>query len=195
MIQGGCHMLPFPSTGKPYGFFPDDYKEKLCCKSSPTGFLHLQASTQHNFFSWSKPSACFTPKAVSVLLRGHFLQLEERQQIPPPPKPQGLTVTARNKAPQDHTSACKNCTYCADPSVFYHSCASLPVTMQAGLYSLTWLQVHIRHSTSHALSFVVLQLLRCASQDLQLLHFNFWPSIGDAELQDQNNKVKSRTRQ
>lgn len=116
MIQGPCHMLPFSSAGKPYRFFPDDYKENLCCKSSPTGFLHLQASTQHNFFSWSKPSVCFTPKAVSVLLRGCFLQLEERQQISPPPKPQGLNVIAQNKAAQGHTPACRSCTYCADPT-------------------------------------------------------------------------------
>lgn len=132
MIQGCCHVLPFTSAGKPYGFFPDDYKEKLCCESSPTGFLQLQASTQHSFFSWSKPSACFTPKAVSVLLRGCFLQLEERQ-IPLPLSPRPQCNNTKQSTTRSHL--CMQELHILSRSfglLSYHSSASLPVTVQAG---------------------------------------------------------------
>lgn len=78
----------------------------------------------------------------------------------------------------------------------YHSCASLAVTMQAGLH-LQLVLVTGSHQIQHFPCFqlVVLKLLHCVSQDSRLLHLNFGPSIWGAELQDQHNKMKSRTRQ
>jgi len=86
-ISCGNEPVLFSHTSLQMQVSPMDFSQQttktICIIThlSPAFFI---CKHQHNFFFWSKPSAHFTLTAVTVLLRGCFLQSEEKQQPPPP---------------------------------------------------------------------------------------------------------------
>lgn len=111
---------------------------------------------------------------------------------PPPLSPRPQCNSTKQSTTKSHLCMQELYILCRPFSLlFYHSCVSLPSNYASRSPTAAWRGY--RFTFSMLLSLVVLQLLRCVSKDSQLLHLNFGPSIGDAELQDrftQQSKIQ-----